>query len=440
MNYPEILIVGGGAAGLMAARELSKAGYAVTVLEARNRCGGRIHTLNGELFFKSAERGAEFIQGDLPVTLNLLKEAGIAIKPADGELWQHRNGKFKKGGEFNSWDVVLEKLGELKEDISIQQFLDKEFPGDEYSELRYTVIRFVSGYDTADPARASSIALGNEWNNEDEGAQHRVEGGYGAMISYLEEECKAAGTAINLNSAVKEICWEPGKLIVTTMDNQTYKAGKILLALPLGILQTDEAETGSIAFRPDIPKHRDSINTIGFGAIIKLLLEFDKPFWEDDASTKLAGASLKNMNFILSDQEVPTWWTQSPQHSNILTGWLGGLPAARKVNASAEELLQQSLQSLGNIFERSVDELRDRIVAFDIANWTADPFTRGSYAYDTIGSPAARSVLNEPVENTIYFAGEYLYDGPAMGTVEAALTSGRDVAKKIIEESWGSDL
>ncbi|HEY8927663.1 MAG TPA: NAD(P)/FAD-dependent oxidoreductase, partial [Mucilaginibacter sp.] len=283
-------------------------------------------------------------------------------------------------------------------------------------------------------------ALGNEWNNEDEGAQHRVEGGYSTMISYLEEECKAAGAVINLNSPVKEIRWQQGNVVVTTMDGQTYNAGKVLLALPLGVLQADEAETGSITFYPEIPEYKDSIKTIGFGAIIKVLLEFDESFWEDEASTKLAGASLKNMNFILSDQEVPTWWTQAPQHSNVLTGWLGGLPAARKVNASAEELLQQSLESLGNIFERSVDELRDRMVAFDIANWTADPFTRGSYAYDTIGSPAARAVLNEPVEKTIYFAGEYLYDGPAMGTVEAALTSGRDVAKKIIEESGRSDL
>src|ERR1700760_3085388 len=110
MDNIEVIVIGAGASGLMAARSLSKAGYRVMVLEARNRCGGRIHTLNQELFFKNAELGAEFIHGDLPVTLSLLKEAGIPVKPAGGELWQYRNGKFKKGGEFMSWDKVLEKL------------------------------------------------------------------------------------------------------------------------------------------------------------------------------------------------------------------------------------------------------------------------------------------------------------------------------------------
>ncbi len=94
--------------------------------------------------------------------------------------------------------------------------------------------------------------------------------------------------------------------------------------------------------------------------------------------------------------------------------------------------MQLSLQSIGNIFKRSIEELRNKLVAFHVANWTADLFTRGSYAYDTVEAPEARKVLGEAVDNTIFFAGEYLYEGPAMGTVEAALTSGRDVVGKII--------
>ena len=138
------------------------------------------------------------------------------------------------------------------------------------------------------------------------------------------------------------------------------------------------------------------------------------------------------MGFLFSDEKIPTYWTQSPLRSPLLTGWLGGPPAYAQKDASAGAVLQMALGSLANIFGRTQEELHGRLVAWQVANWTAEPFTRGSYAYDKVESPAARKILLQPVDGTLYFAGEYLYDGPAMGTVEAALTSGRDSAMKLL--------
>ena len=170
---------------------------------------------------------------------------------------------------------------------------------------------------------------------------------------------------------------------------------------------------------------------MGFGAIIKILLQFDQLFWEDKYTTNLIGEDAKEMGFVLSDQPIPTWWTQAPQHVPVLTGWLGGPAAMDKKDLAERDLLELSLASVAAIFDREVQWLKDKLVTYSIQNWTNEPYTRGSYAYDTVTSAAARKLLGKPVDNTIFFAGEYLYDGTAMGTVEAALSSGKRVAETI---------
>ena len=432
MKKADIIVIGAGATGLMAARILVKSGKKVTVLEARNRCGGRIHTISDELFLKNTELGAEFIHGDLPVTLNLLNEAGIRYHPADTEMWHYNNGKFSTGVSYvKEWELLLKKLNLLKSDITINKFLQIEFPGEKYSDLRKSVQEFVSGYDTADPNKASAFALRVEWQSEGHGSQHRIDGGYGSLIKYLENEILNSGGCICMEKIVKEIHWQKGKVKVITNKKEVYTAAQIIIALPLGVLQLTNTEKGAVTFHPAIIEQSNAIQAMGFGAVIKILLEFSEAFWEDDTSEKLAGKSLKNMGYLFSDEIIPTWWTQVPQHTAVFTGWVGGPAAVEKMHYLKEELLKQSLQSLGNIFKRTINELKEKLLVFKIIDWTIEPFTRGAYAYDTIETPASRKLLKRPIMNTIYFSGEYLYEGPAMGTVEAALTSGEEAAKKI---------
>src|ERR1700754_59825 len=95
-----ILIIGAGAAGLMAARTLSKAGYQVTMLEANDRIGGRVHTLQPPSFLKPIDTGAEFIHGKLEHTMQLCKEAGIAYQPIEGAMMRVKNGQWSQQEEF----------------------------------------------------------------------------------------------------------------------------------------------------------------------------------------------------------------------------------------------------------------------------------------------------------------------------------------------------
>lgn len=425
MKRADAIVVGAGAAGLMAAYTLSKAGRKVIILEARNRTGGRIHTLKNESFFTHAELGAEFIHGNLPVTMQLLEEADIKFSASDGEMWQYRDGKLAKSSwDVEGWGELMQKLNGLKQDTNIGDFLIGHFSDERYNRLREFVTRFVSGYDTADPFKAGAFALRAEWQGEDDDAQHRIEGGYGRLISFLEKKNKAAGADLHLTSIVKTIEWGDKGVRVHVKDGDAYRADKIILALPLGILKADQEASAAVSFDPPIAEHNRAISQMGFGSIVKLLLEFKNRFWENGGHPHLG--------FVLSDEEIPTWWTQYPARSNVLTGWLGGLPAERKKKLRDQELLNMGICSLANIFGKDVEELKNTLITSKIVNWTVDPFTLGSYAYDTVESHAARKVLSEPVDDTIYFAGEYLYEGPAMGTVEAALSSGMETAKKML--------
>ena len=433
MKIIDVIIIGAGATGLMAAYTLTKEGKNVTVLEARNRIGGRIHTLNNRGFSKPVELGAEFIHGDLPVTLGLLKQAGIKYSRAGFEMWQHHNGILKQSDEFiEGWDLLLKRLDGLKEDMPMHDFLEEFFGGGKHTKMRSQIENFVAGYDTADIYEVSAFALREEWNNHDDDDQYRIEGGYGTLMGYLADACREAGNEICLDSVVKEVIWQNGRVEVVTVANTVYKASKVIVAVPLGVLRANDNMPGAIRFNPGLPEQKQAFNNIGYGAVIKILLEFDSPFWKNVETAQITGGDLSNMGFIFSDEEIPTYWTQAPVQSPLLTGWIGGPPARAKKDVEPEAIMSRALESLGQIFKINAAKLQAGLVNWHVANWTDEPYTYGSYAYEKVNAPRARTILRKPVEGTVYFAGEFLYDGPAIGTVEAALTSGKNTAENLL--------
>jgi monoamine oxidase len=432
MDSYEILIIGAGAAGLMAANELSKAGKKALVIEAQNRIGGRIYTLIGNNFSSPVELGAEFVHGNYTVTMGLIKAAGIKYSEVKGKMVSVND---RQGGFFEGWGLVEEKLKEVKEDISIADFLDTYFKDEKYAGLKNSIKGFAEGYDTADISEASVIAFRDEWLSEEDATQYRIEGGYGKLMDYLLAESKVKGCVVQLSSVVKEVRWEQGKAKITIENSKKFIANKVVITVPPGILKSGKKSRAHINFIPAILPQIKAVDKLGYGCVIKILFELDEALWNNKEIQKRIGINFDKAGFIFSDEPIPTWWTQYPKESNVLTGWMGGHKAELLKSANEKTIYDKAIQSLANIFKMNEKDLEKKIRAHKIINWTAEPFALGSYSYVTINSTDARKLLNKPIQNTLYFAGEALYDGPEMGTVEAALASGLKAATSILNSN-----
>src|SRR5690606_24404851 len=102
--------------------------------------------------------------------------------------------------------------------------------------LRQYVKRYVEGFDVADINTVSVKALYNEWSNKDQ-VNYRVEGGYNSVVSFLEDECRKNECDIHVSSPVTRVEWTNNNVVAYTKDNTKYKADKIIMAVPVGILQ-----------------------------------------------------------------------------------------------------------------------------------------------------------------------------------------------------------
>jgi monoamine oxidase len=417
------VVVGAGAAGLMAARELARAGKQVTILEAKARCGGRIWPLPAEEFGYPAEGGAEFVHGAAPLTRAVMREAGLSLLPRGGTRWSTRAGALLRDeSSLPHAGRFYRALAGVKDDLPIAEFLETHFADRRYAELRRSITRTVEGYDAADPRRASTLALRDEWMARDDGEHGRVAKGYGALVEHLAAECGKHGAALRLDAAVTAIDESRGRVAVRCRG-AAFEADAAILTVPLPLLS-------EVALPPEARERAAAAADIGFGNVVKMLFRFATRWWADHR-----GRDLADLSFLLSDATVPTWWTQYPDDYPVLTGWFAG-PKADKVSSLTEaELVDMGLASLAKIFDLPLDRIREDLVASRAINWANEPFARGAYSYATPRTRQAQSMLKKPNGGAVFFSGEALYAGPDMGTVEAALASGQETAQTILTGS-----
>jgi monoamine oxidase len=438
----DVAILGAGAAGLSAAVELARAGRRVTILEARDRIGGRMFTRHD--LTAPIELGAEFIHGLAPEIFGPLQQHGILIEEVQGQSWCQRNGELCSCDFFEQTDKILSAMTDDAPDESFAAWLERKFPNPEsdsrLTEAKANALRFVVGFNAADANLVSVHWLVHN-AHADEKIQgeraFRMAGGYATLIDLFAKQLKAADVPIQLNTVAESVRWsQDGVRIAARRDGEPHEvhARGALVTLPLGVLQARPGEVGAVHFDPQLPSQKsDALGKLIMGKVMRVTLRFRARFWERIQPTGCKD-SLANLGFLLSeDDRFPTWWTHMPQTAPIITGWAPAHYAEKLSGESEFFLMDESLASLSSIFHLEKAELEKQVEAFYCHDWQIDPFSRGAYSYSKVGGEGAQAVLATPVDGTLFFAGEATDVTGHNGTVHGAIASGKRAAQEILD-------
>ena len=410
-----MVVVGAGAAGLMAARELRRADCTIVVLEASDRVGGRIHTLSDSAAGIPLELGAEFIHGEAPETNRLLAEAHLVSLPVLGEHYRSDRGELSlQERTWNRMASVFERIdADREQDRSFQEFLDEEPGGRRLKENRALAKGFVQGFYGADPSRISEKSLAQEGDPTEGAAQAaRVVHGYATLIAHLHRDVE---DVVRFDAVVHRILWDGSRVRILARDGREYSARAAVITVPLPALQDE-----SLAIEPEIPTVRSAARQLVMGHVARVNVVFRQRFWE---------RRVDELSFVHTPKRpFNVWWTMYPLLAPVMVGWSCGPPAVELTRSGETESV--AVRELARAFGMRRDRLEVLIDSLHSYDWTNDPFVRGAYSYVGVGGTGAAKRLSKPVEN-IFFAGEAT-DEEGGSTVEGALTSGKRAARQVL--------
>ena len=433
----DVIVIGAGAAGLAAAFELLHAGRSVLVLEARDRVGGRIWTRREPGLAAPVELGAEFIHGHAPVTRALLAKAGATAVDSCGSHWTLDGGKLvARDGLFQRIQRAMQQSDILaSQDVSFDEFLDRYLVQTLSLEQWQFARMMAQGFDAADTSRASARALVAEWIGDTLGSvpQSRPRDGYESVIASLVAAPHGARLRLQLQATVQSVHWSKGSVEVTGHfigAPFTVRAARAIIALPLGVLQQPPTAAGAVRFAPALVAKDAALRALASGAVTKLVLRFASSFWE-----RLHDGRYRDAVFFHAPRAlIRTFWTPAPLHAPLLVAWAGG-PQAFAAGADPTDVVRAALASLQSLFGAEA-AAAGQLEAYYYHDWQHDQFARGAYSYVLVGGSDARRTLAEPLDDTLFFAGEAT-DTEEAGTVTGALQSGIRAAREVLAESIG---
>lgn len=439
----DVVIIGAGAAGLAAARELTAAGRSVRILEARERVGGRVHTLHDASMPVPVELGAEFIHGRPPETWGIVEAARLPVYDVSGEHWYSMDGQIQHPADFwSDLDKVMTGMEKIEgRDMTFGEYLDRKVRGAKKGALRSLAFSFVEGFHggAIDRIGVRGLVRTNRASDATDGERSfRVLGGYDRVIEWLRAGIHPERSSLHLGTVVTGVRWHPGGVTVEAEPahggaSRRYHARAALITLPLGVLKGEPGSRGAVGFDPDIPAKRRAWSALEMGDAFRLVLRFSERFWERLGPPGDAGPTLDSMSFLHARGcELPTWWTMMPVRAPVLTAWAGGPQATRLLEMDHEEVIGHAVETLGHALGVGAGYVADRLEATFTHDWRHDPFTRGGYSYVPVDGLPAQKRLAAPIEGTLFFAGEATNTEGHLGTVHGAIASGRRAAREIV--------
>ena len=409
----------------MAARELSRAGARVIVLEARARIGGRICTERVPGWDLPVEIGAEFVHGQPESTLALAREAGVdLVALEDRHALRTPNGLVPGGGV---WSRIAQALHSdvaqadtsTSSDMSLSDYLGSaSLPAADRSLL----VSMVEGFEAAPISDLSLESLREEFDNRPPG-QFRPSAGYGALLARLY---RTLGTSVrvHLETPVAVLRWAGlSGVHVLARDGRRFVAPRAIVTVPLPLLRPSRDWDSGFVFDPPITAHEQALAHLGMGQAVRIVLRFSSRLWPEDLG----------FDFIhMPGAPLPTCWLQSNGTSHQATAWAGG-PAAQALKGVGEEALRTlALRCVAAALGAPPELAAASFIGSYSHDFQGDPFSLGAYSYARPGGTGAARALQEPLEGVLFLAGEAT-DTEAAGTVAGALASGARAARQVLD-------